>query len=219
MDKSTLIIFAKAPIPGKAKTRLIPELGSDGAAKLHTEMVIHTLRTAKKAQPDRLELWCTPSPDHPLFQACPQQFGVTLHTQHGRDLGERMAHAVDGALQHSSHVILIGTDCPSLTANTLQQASTVLKQGIDAVIAPAADGGYVLLGLTRSSPDIFESIAWGTDSVLQTTRARFRKLGWQWYELDEHRDVDRPEDLEQLMTNQTVLSSSSIRKSDIFYPV
>jgi len=216
MDKSTLIIFAKAPQPGKTKTRLIPEIGSQRAAHLHTKLVLHTLDTAQQAQADHIELWCTPSSDHPFFETCSQQFDITLHSQYGQDLGERMANAIESALQYSHDVIIIGTDCPSITVNTLQQAGDMLKQGVDAVIAPASDGGYVLLGLTRSSPVLFESIAWGTDSVLQTTRDRFYILGWQWRELAEHQDIDRPEDLEQLMTDQTFRSILISKDSDCF---
>jgi hypothetical protein len=213
----TIIIFTKAPVPGKTKTRLIPRIGSQRAAKLHAELVLHTLRTAKQTQSSRMELWCTPSTRHPFFQDCSHQFGITLHTQHGDDLGQRMSHAIDSALQHSRYIILVGTDCPSLTANTLQQASLALQQGHDAVIAPATDGGYVLLGVTRSSPDLFDSIAWGSDSVLQTTRNRLKKLGWRWYELAEHRDIDRPEDLEQLSANQTFRSLLTMTNSDFPY--
>ena len=214
MDKSTLIIFAKAPLPGKTKTRLIPEIGSQRAAHLHKKLVLHTLDTAQQAQADRIELWCAPSSDHPFFETCSQQFDITLHSQYGQDLGERMAHAIESALQYSHDVILIGTDCPSLTVDTLQQAGDILKQGVDAVITPATDGGYVLLGLTRSAPELFESIAWGSESVLQTTRDRLRKLGWQWQELAEHQDIDRPEDLEHLMTDQTFRSILMSKDSD-----
>lgn len=203
MHDNTLIIFAKAPIPGETKTRLIPGLGIEGAAMLHRQLVLHTLETALEAGIGSVELWCAPAPDHSFFQECLRLYDITLRTQQGIDLGQRMAHAIDTALQYSRSVILIGTDCPSLKAETLQQAVSTLHQGVDMVIAPAADGGYVLLGVTRSSPDLFNLIAWGTDSVMQTTRDRLSKLGWRWHELAEHQDIDRPEDLEQLLTNQT----------------
>jgi rSAM/selenodomain-associated transferase 1 len=124
-----------------------------------------------------------------------------LHTQQGADLGERMAHALDSALRHSRYVVLIGTDCPSLTVNTLHRAGDLLDQDMDAVIAPAMDGGYVLLGSRRFSSELFSSIAWGTDTVMQATRNRLGELGWLWQELARHRDIDRPADLQQLSTN------------------
>ena len=198
MNEGTLIIFARAPIPGQTKTRLIPRLGDKQAVELHQRLVLHTLETATRARLCPVELWCSPSTDHPFFQACSRQFDITLHTQHGTDLGERMAHAIDNAMQHGRYVILIGTDCPSLTVSTLKQAGDTLKQGMDAVIAPARDGGYVLIGVKRSSPDLFDAITWGSDSVMQTTRDRLKELGWQWRELAEHQDIDRPEDLEHL---------------------
>src|SRR3989344_6042489 len=114
MDEGTLIIFAKAPIPGETKTRLIPRIGSQGAVELHQHLVLHTLKTATQARLCPIELWCTPSPDHPFFQDCAQKFDVTLHTQQGIDLGQRMAHAIDTVLRYKRYVILIGSDCPSL---------------------------------------------------------------------------------------------------------
>ena len=201
MSDGTLIIFAKAPVPGHTKTRLIPHLGAEGAVDLHRRLVLYTLDTAARSRFDVTQLWCTPSQDHPFFQDCMRNFDITLHTQQGVDLGERMAYALNSALRHSRYVVLIGTDCPTLTIDTLHRAGDLLYRGMDVVVAPATDGGYVLLGSCRFSSKLFSSIAWGTDTVMQATRNRLEKLGWLWRELAEHRDIDRPQDLQQLSTN------------------
>ena len=212
MKDTTLIVFAKAPVPGQTMTRLIPEIGVTGAVNLHRTLVLHTLQTATKTRFASIQLWCAPSPNHPFFLACTRTFDVSLHTQQGSDLGERMKHAIDTALQLSKSVILIGTDCPSLTVDTLEHAADLLLQGMDTVIAPAMDGGYVMLGMTRSSPDLFHLIPWGNDNVMQITRERLNTLGWKWRELAQHRDIDRPEDLKYL-DNQNLFPASH---SEIF---
>jgi glycosyltransferase A (GT-A) superfamily protein (DUF2064 family) len=110
-----------------------------------------------------------------------------------------MAHAFHETLKTASQAVLIGTDCPSLTVHDLQEAAGVLRQGIDAVIGPTEDRGYVLIGLRRYAPELFTGISWGTESVLDQTRACLQGLGWKWHELSERWDVDRPEDVERLI--------------------
>ena len=99
--------------------------------------------------------------------------------------------------QSGGPVVLIGGDCPVLQAEHLLQTLDWLKGGCDAVIGPAEDGGYVLLGLNKSSPELFRGIAWGGDSVLDETRSRLQGLGWQWRELEPLWDLDRPADLDR----------------------
>jgi hypothetical protein len=119
---------------------------------------------------------------------------VSLHLQQGDDLGERMARALSRAMP----AIVMGSDCPSLTPADLREAAAALDWGVDAVLGPARDGGYVLLGLRRIDASLFEGITWGTDTVLQETRSRLRSLGWRWHELPTRFDIDRPEDLRLL---------------------
>jgi len=190
-----LIVFAKAPEPGRAKTRLIPALGAAGAAALHTRLVEHTLTTVTSAALCPVQLWCAPDTDHPFFDACHQRFAVTLHPQQGTDLGERMAHAMLHNLQQGYNSIIIGTDCPALSATNFEQAFTLLQGNNDVVLGPADDGGYVLMGLKRFSAELFSNIRWGTCEVLETTRERIDKLQWSLTELGTFQDIDRPEDL------------------------
>src|SRR3972149_7533646 len=129
-----LILFARAPIPGEAKTRLIPLLGEEGAAVLYERMLIRSMTRATDAAPGRVELWCTPSADHPFFFGCAERFRVTLFRQPEGDIGERMAHAFRETLKRSRYVLLMGTDCPSLTGEDLKEAFNILREGADAVL-------------------------------------------------------------------------------------
>lgn len=193
-----ILVFAKAPDIGQVKTRLIPALGAHGAAELHEKLVRHTLTTATQTALCPVALWCAPSSEHPFFENCRAEFGITLHTQQGSDLGERMHHALTITLQQCAYAVLIGTDCPALTAHELHQALALLQQGVDAVLGPAQDGGYVLIGVCRTHPEIFNEVKWGASTVLNETRARLHSLEWRWHELSEQWDVDRPEDLQRL---------------------
>jgi rSAM/selenodomain-associated transferase 1 len=194
-----LIIFAKAPISGQVKSRLIPSMGKAAAATLYEKLVFHCLAKAVKAHVGPVDLWCTPSSKHPFFIHCKREFRVELHTQPNGSLGRRMASAFSKTLKRASAALLIGSDSPSLTQADLREAAEALTQGFDAVIGPAKDGGYVLIGLRQYAPDLFSGISWGAKTVMEETRLRLRKLKWRWHELPERWDVDRPEDVERLM--------------------
>ena len=194
-----LIVFAKAPVPGQVKTRLIPALGAPGSAALYEQLVLNILSIAIDAHVGPVDLWCAPSSNHPFFLQCVQRFQIILLNQIEGELGSRMAHAFQQTLRTASYALLIGTDCPSLTVHDLQEVAGVLRQGIDAVIGPTEDRGYFLIGLRRYAPELFTGISWGTESVLDQTRACLRRLGWKWHELSERWDVDRPEDVDRLI--------------------
>ena len=193
-----LLVFAKAPVPGQVKTRLVPLMGPSAATALYEQLVLNILSIAIDAHVGPVDLWCAPSSNHPFFLQCVQKFQIILLNQIESDLGSRMAHAFQQTLRTASYALLIGTDCPSLTVHDLQEAAGVLRQGIDAVIGPTEDRGYFLIGLRRYAPELFTGISWGTGSVLHQTRLRLRDLGWKWNELSERWDVDRPEDVERL---------------------
>ena len=193
--ESKLIIFAKAPIPGTVKTRLQPTVSQEDAATLQTFFIQHTLKLASALKEVDVELRCAPDGSQPFFQQCARQFDITIKQQRGNDLGERMANALQEALVNYPQVIVIGTDCPDLTQNYLSEAFSQLKQGALAVIGPASDGGYVLLGLRQFSPLLFSDINWGSNQVLFETRQKLQQLGWKWDELNTLRDIDTPADL------------------------
>ena len=182
-----IIVFAKAPVPGQAKTRLIPRLGDWRAARLHRRLILHALNTAIAARCGTVELHGTRR--HGFFK----NLKVPFRVQRGEDLGERMYHALSRAKKPA---ILIGTDCPVLTVADLRRAARWLRGGADVVLAPAEDGGYALIGARRVSPSLFEGIAWGSSNVYAQT---VKKLGgYRWRILRCVWDVDRPHDLDRL---------------------
>jgi len=182
-----IIVFARAPVAGKAKTRLAPRLGEAGAARLQMRLTRAAVRTALAARCGAVEVHGTAR--HRLFSS----LGVRFRLQRGRDLGERMRHAFAHARRPA---ILIGSDCPALRVADLRCAERWLRAGYDAVLAPAEDGGYALIGLRRMVPGLFEGIAWGGMNVFRDTAARL--TGRRWRALRTVWDVDRPQDLERL---------------------
>ena len=187
--------MAKAPVPGLAKTRLIPVLGAAGAARLQERFIAATVTTALAA--GDVTLWAAPDDAHPIFRELPPD--VHLARQVGSDLGERMHAAIAAA---RAPVVVIGTDCPALTANHLRTAIALLHDGLDAVIAPAEDGGYVLIGLNRPVPALFQGVAWSTPSVMAETRHRLAAANLSWREPFRLWDVDTPEDLDRMRAAQ-----------------
>jgi len=206
-----LIIFARYPVPGQAKTRLSPVLGAEKAAELQREMAewaVSRAREFSREEPVRVEVrfaggsaelmreWLGPGLDYVL--------------QCEGDLGARMAGAFREAFARGAErVVLVGTDCPGITAGLLAESFDALRR-FDLALGPAADGGYYLIGLRRSAPDrmcapttklhicahpLFEGILWGAGDVLERTLARARGRGLSVHTLQTLRDVDRPEDL------------------------
>ena len=199
--ETRLVVFAKAPQPGAVKTRLIPLHGEAGAAALHARLVEHTLVTACAAGVGPVELCCAPGSGDPFFDYCRGRYAVSLAPQSEGDLGTRMQHAFARTLQVAGHAILIGSDCPALTASHLQQAARALAEGNDAVLVPAEDGGYPLLGLNRCDAALFHDIEWGSAKVMTATRDRLRRLRWRWKELETLWDIDRPGDYRRLLAS------------------
>ena len=189
-----LLVFARAPEPGRVKTRLASLLGEAGAARLHARLVERTLRTALAAGYGDVYLYCSPGIGGEFFRKVQKRFGVRLRPQGSGGLGDRMHRA----LRRHPGAVLIGSDCPALRPADLRAAARALQAGVDAVLSPAEDGGYALVGLRRASRRLFDGISWGGPKVLGQTRARLRCLGWHWKELRTVWDVDRPEDVARL---------------------
>lgn len=197
IQRTRVIVFAKAPRPGLAKTRLIPALGADGAARLARRMLDATLAAALDARVGPVELCAEPATADPAWQGVPLPSGITITAQGDGDLGQRMARAAARSLAQSERVLLVGTDCPEMSPSLLRAAAGRLRD-VDATIHPGADGGYVLLGLARFSPRIFEEIEWSTATVAATTVERIRALGWSLAVGDTLHDIDEPADLHLL---------------------
>ena len=201
---TALIVFAKAPVAGQAKTRLIPALGAAGAAALAARLLDHSLAGAVEAGFDHLELCVAPATDHPAFAALAAAHRLVLTAQGEGDLGARMDRALTRVLQGHPQALLIGTDAPALGAARLRDAAQAL-QGADAVFVPALDGGYALVGLQRAQPALFQGIAWSTPQVMAQTRVRAAAAGLTWNERDPVADIDEPADLVHLPAGWTVV--------------
>jgi rSAM/selenodomain-associated transferase 1 len=199
--ETRVLIFAKAPLPGTVKTRLISLLGAEGAADLQRRLVDHTLAVAAASAVGPLELWCAPDCDDPFLRDRAKSFAASLQTQAGGDLGARMLHAFECALRTSPCAVLIGTDCPVLGPEHIREAVRVLARDEAAVFCPAEDGGYALIGLARCDASLFHGISWSGPSVMADTRMRLRQLGWRWRELATLWDIDRPEDYRRLRSS------------------
>ena len=180
-----LIVFAKAPVPGVAKTRLAETLGMEGAARLAKRMLEETLLHAVASEVGPVELCCHPGVSHLVFQSAAKRLGVALTRQGKGDLGARMQRAIERALQTYRQVLLIGTDAPQLDAGRIRQAQRAL-QTHPAVFVPAHDGGYVLVGVSRSIPEVFQDIAWSTAEVMPQTRQRLQAAAIDYVELPQY---------------------------------
>jgi rSAM/selenodomain-associated transferase 1 len=185
-----IVVFAKAPVPGHAKTRLIPALRAVGAAQLAESMLLRTCREALAAAVGPVELCLA---GHPDWRG-PVPAGVECSEQGEGDLGDRLWRA---AMRTGPPLLFVGTDCPDLDRDRLATAAKRLRDH-DAVLHPAEDGGYVLLGLARLDPSIFSGIAWSTGTVARDTIARIRALGWSLHIGETLRDIDEPADLPHL---------------------
>ena len=197
MSRTRIVIFAKAPVPGKVKTRLIPALGEIGAARLAHKMLLDTVAEAFAANLSIPELCTDPHPLDPAWEGFLPAEHLRVTAQGEGDLGKRLARAAKRTILLRENVLLIGTDCPELDRQRLRAAAAALAEH-DAVIHPAHDGGYALLGLRQFGPSLFENIAWSTGSVCADTVSRIEALGWSLHVADTLRDIDEPADLTAL---------------------
>ena len=189
-----IVVLAKAPVAGFAKTRLIPALGAQGAADLALRLLNHAVTQALGAGLGGVELSCAPDSRHPAFAAWARHPGLRLADQGEGDLGQRMARAIERGLAQHAKVLLIGSDAPGLDGVVLRNAAAALDSH-DAVFVPALDGGYVLVGLRRQARRIFEDMVWSTLHVMQDTRERLAELGLRHIELAPLPDIDDAADL------------------------
>ena len=183
-----IAILAKAPVPGFAKTRLIPAIGAHAAAVLQERLTERTVATAREAALGDVTLWCTPGTTHRSFR----DLGVASRAQPDGDLGARMLAAFG-----ARPTLVIGTDCPALTPAYLRGAAQALATH-DVVLIPAEDGGYVLVGARIPHPELFTGMTWSVSSVLAETRTRIAGLALTSYELPPLWDIDTEADLARM---------------------
>jgi rSAM/selenodomain-associated transferase 1 len=191
-----VVIFAKAPRPGHVKTRLIPALGVQGATRLARYLLDHALAQAMHADVGTVELCATPA-DEGAWHDIRIPITVRRREQGEGDLGERLTRASERVIASGNAVLLMGTDCPALDAAYLRRFAQTLASA-DVVMAPAADGGYVALGLNRYHPRIFADIPWSTSAVASETLRRIGELGWSVSQFPTLHDIDEPADLNWL---------------------
>lgn len=191
-----LLVFAKAAVPGRVKTRLAAAIGDAPAAAVYRELtdvaLAHAGAALRAGVVGAVELWCAPDPASGEFARLAAAAHATRHRQSDGDLGARMAHAIADALARHRSVLLIGTDCPLLDARYLAHAAGLLRD-CDAVLGPAEDGGYVLVGATRPLP--FAGVRWSSPHALADTEAAFARAGVRWRTAPALWDVDEPADL------------------------
>lgn len=193
-----LAVFARAPELGRVKTRLCPPLTADEAVALHRALVEDTLdHLGKVNRPDLSRLLLL---SRPLLQANDLNVprGWTVGIQSGGDLGAKLSSFFYGAFRREARrVVVLGSDSPTLPLEVVHDAFEELSR-VDAILGPAADGGYYLLGTRLFLPDLFHGISWGTELVLRQTKEALEKLGHSYKLLVPWYDVDRPRDMEKL---------------------
>jgi rSAM/selenodomain-associated transferase 2/rSAM/selenodomain-associated transferase 1 len=196
MTKTRVIVFTRYPKPGKAKTRLIPELGSEGAAELSRQMTERTIvkgRLACERSDSSLEIRYEGGSEKKMRNWLGG--GARFIPQGSGDLGQRMHRAFRHAFdQGVERVIIIGTDCPELNDGRIERALDFLIDH-DLVIGPANDGGYYLIGLSKKAPELFSGITWGDNEVFDKTMGIAKSLKLKTYVMPPLSDIDRPEDL------------------------
>ena len=208
-DERAVLVMAKAPRPGLAKTRLAPMLGDDRCACLQAALITRAVAVATSVAPGATFVAFDP-PDARGEVAGLVPRGVELVAQLGGHLGERLAAAVtDVYAVHQGLLVVVGTDIPLLGARHLRDAFAVLAGGDDVVLGPAYDGGYYLAGMTRPEPSLFDIAPelWGGPDVLAATLARVEADGARCHLLEELRDLDIPEDAVALAAEPTLPSA------------
>ncbi|MEX0963314.1 MAG: TIGR04283 family arsenosugar biosynthesis glycosyltransferase [Pseudohongiellaceae bacterium] len=196
--RARLAVFAREPRLGQVKSRLAVEIGEPAALAVYEAMLRRLGTLLNQAGLAAWELWVTSNTSHERFLSlCNKK---DIHLQLGQDLGARMSHTLQQTLRRGDTdvVVLIGTDCPALTADYLHRALSALEAGTDVVLGPAEDGGYVLIGARAPIPELFEGISWGSDQVLAQTLVRLEASQLSCQLLETLWDVDRPEDLARL---------------------
>lgn len=193
-DKETLIVFAKAPLPGDVKTRLIPFLSPQEACELYQCFVKDIIRSMRQVKEAFLQVAYQPhakAPDPSWVSP-----GLVHFRQEGQSLGERLFRAFSAAFQdHAKRVVIIGSDSPTLPPGSVRQAFRALRD-CDVVLGPAPDGGYYLVGMSRLCPGLFDQVVWSGEEVFEKTLANVRAGGYSLKTLPPHPDIDTPEDLE-----------------------
>lgn len=210
--RRSVLVFARDPEIGRAKTRLIPSLGAIGATRVYRRLLDLALIAAANTNTGRRQLWLDRATTDEQLLRQAEKLGFEQHVQTGDDLGARMHNALTSALGQADQAIVIGSDCPAYRPDYLNAAFETLNTK-DVVIGPAHDGGYVLIGLKHPAPELFREIAWGGPTVAAATRTRLEQLGLSWQELETLHDIDVPADLAAFPAFLTELTPESKKEA------
>lgn len=198
-----LLIFVKNPIKGKVKTRLARTMGENSALQIYEQLLAYTVNITKEVHTDRAVFYSDFVEENDIW---PNEHYLK-QVQQGADLGRRMENAFCWAFEQLyQQVVIIGSDCPELTTRIIHQAFDALATA-NVVIGPATDGGYYLLGLVKSIPELFINKAWSSPTVFNSTLADLHKLHKAYTLLPTLQDVDREEDLALLKQSTYQLKS------------
>jgi len=193
LSTTALVIFVRNPILGQVKTRLAKDIGDELALAIYLQLLQHTLEITRGLSFRKFIYYADEVSDHDLWSVP----GYTKRKQNGTDLGERMLNSFKELFEQSfNRIIIIGSDCLQLQTENLQEAVALLESNV-AVMGPASDGGYYLLGLTKLYPELFVNKPWSTDQVFAKTIDDFNNLGISYALLEELSDIDDITDLEE----------------------
>ncbi len=206
---TSLVVFAKNPISGKVKTRLIPGISSDGAAELYKAFILDTINKINRLKCRKASIAYTPHGAERAFRKLAGR-SIILLPQKGRNLGERMKNAfIHSFAEGAKRVVIIGTDSPTLPISLIQKAFDVLKK-TPIVIGPTFDGGYYLIGLSRPNYKIFNGIKWSTSMVFDQTLSKIKASEKQLCVLPPWYDVDTSDNLNFLKTHILAMKMSGL---------
>jgi rSAM/selenodomain-associated transferase 1 len=194
MRQPELILFAKQPLPGEVKTRLLPDYSPERAAEIAAFLIRATVELAASSWPGDVALHVWPDVDHPLFQELAREFHIRLAPQAGGDVGARMLSALRAGVERHGCAAVMGCDVPHCGWDVLDLANDLLARGKN-VLGPTEDGGYYFIGLQEARPELFENMPWGGNQVLPMTLARAEAAGMEFDLLAQLRDIDTARDL------------------------
>ena len=195
MRTNLLQVFAKAPISGEVKTRLAADIGDAKACDVYKQLLSNTLQNGV-SEDWHTEIWCTPDDGHPFFKELSEQYKVSRRIQYDGNLGQRMLYALQHGQLNAQKVVLVGSDCPVLSLETIQAAFNALDT-CDVVFSPAEDGGYVLVGCNTTCEGMFEGVEWGVSKTLQQNIFAIEYCGLSCQLLPMLWDVDTLVDLKR----------------------
>ncbi len=190
-----LIVFVKAPIPGRVKTRLQPHLAPGKIVELYKSFVTGIISRCVRLKGIDKFLGCYPTKDNDFFRGLSETYKIKCFNQRGKDLGDKLVNAFKDCFKKGyAEVVIIGSDSPSIPTDYIKKAFLKLKKN-DFVLGPCCDGGYYLVGAKKVIPKIFHNIPWGTDKVLNKTLGELNSLNIRFSLLPFWYDIDTIEDL------------------------